>query len=164
MRARRRGSGARRTDPAAPGAVKGFPDLPPIWAVGAALASWLLATYLPVVAYPTGVGRFFILAGLGLILWAAWWFRRKATPIEPRAEPRTLIVEGPYRINRNPIYTGLILMVGGYAIGLGAVSALLPALVLPVVIHRRFVLREEAALRAAFGPEAEAYFRATRRW
>jgi protein-S-isoprenylcysteine O-methyltransferase Ste14 len=165
MPARRRGSGARGIEVRAEaGRVKNFPDLPPIWAMGAALASWLLATYLPVVTYPTGVGRFFIIAGLGLIFWSAWWFRKKATPIEPRAEPKALIVEGPYRINRNPIYTGLVLMVGGYAIGLGAVSALLPALVFPVVIHRRFVLREEEALKAAFGAEAERYFKATRRW
>ncbi len=144
--------------------MKGFPDLPPIWAIGAALAAWLLATYLPIVTFPRGIGRFFIIAGLGLILWSAWWFRKKGTPIEPRAKPRALIVEGPYRINRNPIYTGLILMVLGYAIGLGAVSALLPAIVFPIIIHRRFVLPEEAELRETFGPEAEAYFRSTRRW
>lgn len=144
--------------------MKGFPDLPPIWAMGAALAAWLLATYLPLWTFPAGYGRFTIVAGLALIIWAAFWFRRKATPIEPHAAPRALIVEGPFRINRNPIYTGLILMVAGYAVGLGAVSALLPALAFPVILHRRFVLPEEARLRAAFGAEAEAYFRQTRRW
>jgi protein-S-isoprenylcysteine O-methyltransferase Ste14 len=144
--------------------VRGFPDLPPVWALGAALAAWALARTVPVASFGPGLGRVLMAAGLGLILWAAWWFWKKATPIEPRHTPRVLIVEGPYRINRNPIYTGLALLVLGYALSLGAVSALLPALALPVVLDRRFVRPEEEALRAAFGAEAEAYFQATRRW
>jgi protein-S-isoprenylcysteine O-methyltransferase Ste14 len=141
-----------------------FPDLPPIWALSAAAAAWALARVLPVAALPSGLGRLLIVAGVGLILWAAVWFRRKRTPIEAHQVPSALIVEGPYRINRNPIYTGLVLVVLGWALALGAMSALLPALVLPVVLDRRFVRGEEAALRARFGAEAEAYFGATRRW
>lgn len=144
--------------------MRGFPDLPPVWALGAALSAWALARVLPVATFPAGLGRVFVAAGLALVLWAAWWFWRKRTPIEPRETPRALIVEGPYRINRNPIYTGLVLIVAGFALSLGALSALLPALALPVILDRRFVRDEEAALRAAFGAEAEAYLARTRRW
>jgi protein-S-isoprenylcysteine O-methyltransferase Ste14 len=144
--------------------VKGFPDLPPVWAAGAAAASWALARVAPLATWPGGAGYVFMAAGLILIAWSALWFQRKRTPIMPHEEPRALIVEGPFRINRNPIYTGLVLIVAGFAVWLGALSGLLPALALPLVIHRRFVLKEEAALRRAFGAEAEAYFRATRRW
>lgn len=144
--------------------LKGFPDLPPVWFVGAAGASWLLAQYAPIARFPEGFGRVFILAGLVLIGWAGIWFWRKQTPIEPGHMPRALIVEGPYRINRNPIYTGLSLILAGFAIGLAAVSAFLPVLLFPWIITRRFVLPEEAALRAVFGPEAERYLARTRRW
>lgn len=144
--------------------LRGFPDLPPVWALAAAAASWALARWLPLVALPSGMGRVFIVAGLGLIVWAAIWFRRKRTPIEPHHVPRALIVEGPYRINRNPIYTGLTLILIGWALALGALSALVPALAFPVIITARFVRGEEAVLRTAFGAEAERYIAATRRW
>ena len=92
------------------------------------------------------------------------WFRRKKTPVEPNHKPRALIVEGPYRINRNPIYTGLALILIGWALALGAVTALIPALAFGPIISRRFVAPEEKTLLEAFGEEAETFFRRTRRW
>jgi len=139
-------------------------DLPPVWALGAAVASWLLALLVPLAGFPFGFDRGLIAIGVLLILWSAWWFWRKKTTIEPRHTPKALIVEGPYRINRNPIYTGLTLILAGWALSLGALSALIPALVFPFIITRRFVIPEEAALRDAFGDEAERYIAASRRW
>lgn len=145
--------------------MKLIPDLPPFWGAGAALAAWLLDRFVPIWRFDAAVpGQVIFWAGLGLILWSAWWFWAKSTPIEPNRRPLALITEGPYRLNRNPIYTGLAAMVLGFALGLGALSALVPALALPVIITRRFVIREERELRAAFGEAAEAYFRASRRW
>lgn len=141
-----------------------FPDLPPLWALGAAALAWGLARVLPLAALPAWPAWPLLAAGLGLIVWSARWFRAKRTPIEPRETPRALIVEGPYRINRNPIYTGLALVLLGWAFWLGAASALLPAIAFAVVIDRRFVRGEESALVAAFGAEAERYLAATRRW
>jgi protein-S-isoprenylcysteine O-methyltransferase Ste14 len=139
-------------------------DVPPVWALGAALASWALARLAPVARLPEGMGYVFMAAGVGLAVWALWWFRSKRTPFEPGQSPRALVVEGPYRINRNPMYTGLTLVLVGWALSLGALSALLPAALYPFVITRRFVLSEEAALRAAFGAEADRFFARTRRW
>lgn len=142
------------------------PDLPPVWLAGFALLAWALARAVPLLRFEAGtLGAAAIALGLVLVAWAGGWFWRKDTPIEPGTTPSALIVEGPYRrVNRNPIYTGLALILLGWALRLGAVSAVLPALVYPVVLHRRFVLPEEAALRQAFGEKAEAYLAATRRW
>jgi protein-S-isoprenylcysteine O-methyltransferase Ste14 len=144
--------------------MRRFPDVPPVWALGAAMLAWLFARALPVAPLPAGLGWLFGAAGLGVVLWAALWFWRKGTPIDPHGTPRALIVEGPYRLNRNPIYTGLLFIVLGWALWLGALSAVVPAIGLFIVLDRRFVRPEEAGLRAAFGPAAEAYFRSTRRW
>ncbi|MEO0912537.1 MAG: methyltransferase [Pseudomonadota bacterium] len=145
--------------------MKGFPDLPPFWALGMAITAWLLARFLPLWRFDLAVpGQVFFWAGLGIIFWSAYWFWAKKTPIEPNHRPRALIVEGPYRLNRNPIYTGLVGVVLGYALGLGALSALLPVAFLPFILTARFIRREEAELRAAFGAEAERYMAATRRW
>lgn len=143
-----------------------FPDIPPVWTALALLLSWALAALLPVGRFGWGAlpGIGLALAGLALILWAALWFRRKRTTIHPHGEPTALITEGPYALNRNPIYTGFVLVAFGWAFWLGALAAFLPALALPLLLTRRFILPEERALRLAFGPEAERYFRATRRW
>ena len=146
--------------------MKKFPDLPPIWALAMAMLSWLLAGIFPVLLLPplplaaTLVGA----GGLTLILWSAFWFRRKQTSIEPHHTPTALIVEGPYRLSRNPIYLGMALILAGLALWFGAVSSWLPVLAFPVIITRRFIDREEAALRAAFGSEAEDYLTRTGRW
>lgn len=141
------------------------PDLPPVWLAGHMAAAWGLANIVPLWRFDAGpAGRLVIALGLALVLWSAWWFWRKRTPIEPRHTPRALIVEGPYRLNRNPIYTGLVIILAGWALGLGALSALLTVPILPWVLTRRFIAPEEAALHAAFGREAERYLARTRRW
>ena len=52
--------------------LRGFPDLPPVWFAGAAMASWLLARHAPGWTFPEGFGRAFILGGvllsIGIIL------------------------------------------------------------------------------------------------
>ncbi|UWQ17085.1 isoprenylcysteine carboxylmethyltransferase family protein [Jannaschia sp. M317] len=147
--------------------MKGFPDLPPIWLLGTMGLSWAVAEARPFAS--TGqvglwVGAGVILLGLGIIAWSALWFWRKRTPIEPHHRPRTLIVEGPYRLSRNPIYLGLLLLALGWALSLGPFTALVPVPVLWWVLDRRFAAVEEAVLRDSFGAEAKAYLAATRRW
>lgn len=147
--------------------LRGFPDLPPVWAFGFFLLQLGLARFWPLM--PLGgravlPGWALLAAGFALAGWAAFWFWRKRTRIEPRQVPRALIVEGPYRLNRNPIYSGMVLALLGTGLLSGALSALLLVALFPVIITRRFILGEEAGLREAFGPAAERYIAATRRW
>lgn len=145
-----------------------FPDIPPVWALATLAVQAIAAFLLPVVplegAVVTALGWLAIASGLGLVGWSAFWFWRKRTSIEPRDTPARLIVEGPFRLNRNPIYTGIALVLLGCGLLLGALSSVLLAALFPLVITRRFVRAEEVALRAAFGPEAEGYIARSRRW
>jgi protein-S-isoprenylcysteine O-methyltransferase Ste14 len=60
------------------------------------------------------VGWLAIAAGMGLMGWGARSLGPGLTPsIEPPAEAR-FITTGPYARIRHPIYTGLILVLGGY--------------------------------------------------
>lgn len=147
--------------------LKGFPDLPPVWALGVFLGQMALAWLWPLAPLGGWVpipGWWLVATGFGLAGWAALWFWRKKTRIEPRMVPKALIVEGPYRLNRNPIYTGMTLALLGTGLLSGALSALLLVAVFPPLITKRFILAEEAGLRATFGGEADRYIGRTRRW
>ena len=148
--------------------LKGFPDLPPLWLLLGLVVVWLLGSYLPLVRLfgPVwqGAGGLVALAGVALILWAALWFWRKRTTIEPHHDPSVLIVEGPYRLSRNPIYLGMLAILTGAVLWQGALSPLPVPFAFAAILTRRFVEPEEAALRRAFGAEAERYLKVTRRW
>lgn len=143
-----------------------FVDIPPVWMVAFGAAALVLARLLPIVSFaaPDWLGWLVVAAGLAWGLAAGGLFLARKTPVEPHHTPRILLVEGPFRWNRNPIYTGMTVMLVGWAIVLGAVSAFLPAILFPLLITWRFILDEERALMAAFGPQAEAYLSRTRRW
>ncbi len=147
---------------------KGFPDLPPIWFLGAYATAHLLTAYLPIVEFgipgATPTGYLLIALGLGLILWAALWFYAKKTRIEPHKMPTALIVEGPFRLSRNPIYLGLFLILAGVVLRLCALSPFIVLILFPIILTSRFIKDEEARLREAFGAQAEQYFQRTGRW
>lgn len=150
------------------GPLKGFPDLPPLWLFGFMVAAWTLDRGLPLVEafgpLYRWTGGAIMLGALGLIGWSAFWFWRKKTTIEPHHTPTTLIVEGPYRLSRNPIYLGLLLLLVGYVLRLGALSPVLLPILFFWVLTRRFIEPEEEGLRRLFGAEAEKYLSRTRRW
>ncbi|MEM8850441.1 MAG: methyltransferase [Pseudomonadota bacterium] len=142
-----------------------FPDIPPVWAFGTLLVQWLLARFVPVLTLDTGpLPWLFVVLGFGLAIWSLVWFQRKKTTFEPRDQPTALIVEGPFRVNRNPIYTGLALILLGAGLLLGSLLTVVPVSLFCWIITRRFILEEEATLRATFGEDAETYIAATRRW
>lgn len=147
--------------------MKGFPDLPPIWLVVFLVLNWAIARIVPgfpVGVYTTSLSWLMILIGLALIAWSAFWFWRRKTTIEPHHEPTKLIKEGPFRISRNPIYLAFVIILMGAIFGRGQPLSLVLLPIFVVILSTRFVIPEEDGLRKAFGEEAEAYIKATRRW
>lgn len=148
--------------------MKGFPDLPPVWLLLGLALVWVLATYLPLLrlfgpVFQAG-GVVLALAGVALIVWSALWFWRKKTTIEPHHDPAVLIVEGPYRFSRNPIYLGMLAILTGAVMWHGALSALPVPFAFVAILTRRFIEPEEAALRRVFGEEAQVWLARSRRW
>jgi protein-S-isoprenylcysteine O-methyltransferase Ste14 len=109
-------------------------------------------------------GWVFVLAGLALAYWGIFTFTRRRTAIYPNRDASTLVVEGPYRFTRNPMYSGMIL---AYTGGCGVVSTLWPMLLLPFAVMTLYVLvirREERHLTEAFGESFRDYQRRVGRW
>lgn len=150
------------------GPLKGFPDLPPVWLLAFMALAWIFDRALPLIRafgpVYSFVGGLLMLAALALIGWSAWWFWHKKTTIEPHHTPTSLIVEGPYRLSRNPIYLALLVLLTGYVLRLGALSPVVLPFAFYMILTRRFIEPEEAGLRRLFGVEAEAYLDRTRRW
>ena len=139
-------------------------DIPPLWLAGTLALQYLLAVAMPLLRFEIPGGVPLILAGLGLIGWSAVHFRRAQTPIHPRRKPTALITSGPFAFSRNPIYLGMAVIAAGWAVRLGALSALLLVPVFMLVIQRRFIVGEEFHIDRALGAEWRDYTARTRRW
>ncbi|WGI20237.1 isoprenylcysteine carboxylmethyltransferase family protein [Amylibacter sp. IMCC11727] len=148
--------------------MKHFPDLPPVWTIGAFVLSWVFSQVLPLVSVQSFGLQLLGLAWIGIavliVLWAALQFRKSKTTIEPHHTPTALIIKGPYRFSRNPIYVAMVLSSAGVALWCAALSAFIPTIVLAIVLHRRFVMPEERLLRETFGNDADAYISSSKRW
>jgi len=150
-----------------PDLPKNFPDLPPVWTISAIGLIYLLNWAVPyfLFDFPNAwVGYGFIAIGICLILWSVLCFLRKKTTIEPHYSATTLVIEGPYKISRNPMYLGLVIICFGCVFNVGNPLGFLPLIGLIWILHTRFVIPEEKGLLKTFGKEAETYIEATRRW
>ncbi len=120
---------------------------------------------------PTGLGWPQILGAvicavgalIALACVCAFAFIGKGTPA-PFDPPRRLVIRGPYRFVRNPMYFGAALALAGAALFFQ--SALLFAFVAGflLVTHLFVVIYEEPTLRRSFGPEYEMYCERVHRW
>lgn len=142
---------------------------PPIWALfylliaGAlsALAGWPRLPGLPIV--PLGV--VLVIAGVAIPAWALTTFRRAGATLRPEAtEHARLVVDGPYRFTRNPMYVGLTLVTLGIAVSIGAWPMFLAPIAFVVTVGLVHIPYEETAMRREFGGAFDDYARRVRRW
>jgi protein-S-isoprenylcysteine O-methyltransferase Ste14 len=138
-------------------------DLPPVWLVLALVLTRLSPWVLPGGPLVLPGVALFLLAGL-LTLAALVEFRRARTTFVPRKPPSALITTGVFRWTRNPIYLADGLILAGISLIWGKVLGLVLVLPFLWMIRQRFILGEEAGLRAEFGAAFDDYARRTRRW
>jgi protein-S-isoprenylcysteine O-methyltransferase Ste14 len=87
--------------------------------------------------------------------------RGTPAPFDP---PRRLVVRGPYRYVRNPMYLGAGLAVAGAALYYQTAALLAYVGAFLLLMHIFVVLYEEPTLRQTFGDDYKAYCRQVRRW
>lgn len=105
-------------------------------AVGAAVGLWCILT--------------FVVAGRGT-----------QAPFDP---PRALVISGPYRALRNPMYAGATLALMGVALYYESVGLLGYTVLFWLVTHLGVVMFEEPHLRKSFGSAYVEYCAQTGRW
>jgi protein-S-isoprenylcysteine O-methyltransferase Ste14 len=141
---------------------------PPLIYAGALTAGLLAKTLFPVRFLPRTVARALSgpLVGSGLLLFffGLRAMHRAGTEVRPDKPTTSLVIEGPYRFTRNPLYLGFTLVYGGItALANSLPSALLLPLVL-LVMRRGVIEREERYLHRIFGEEYVQYKTRVRRW
>ncbi|WP_309397770.1 methyltransferase family protein [Cerasicoccus maritimus] len=141
--------------------------LPPFWFLLAVLAQfgigWLADGGADGWAW-YAAGYALLAVGMFLVLGAWMSFRIHDTPICPFKQPTHLITDGVFRISRNPIYLGQVIMLLGLASLHGAWLTLLPIPLLIVILHFGFIRPEERILAQQCGPEFTAYRQRVRAW
>jgi len=110
-------------------------------------------------------GMIMVTIGTAIALWCVFTFVfiGKGTPA-PFDPPRKLVIRGPYRFVRNPMYIGAGMTLAGMALFYESLSVFIYACLFFLITHLFVVLYEEPTLRRTFGDEYEAYFRRVRRW
>lgn len=111
------------------------------------------------------LGVLLIAFGAGLFIHCTLLFGRRGsgTPV-PTDPPARLVVDGPFRWSRNPIYVGYVVALVGETLVFGQAALALYAVVCTLGFHLIIVFGEEPLLRHRFGDEYRQYAREVPRW
>ena len=92
-------------------------------------------------------------------------FQHHHTTVNPETLNTTaLVIEGPNRLTRNPMYLGLAGLLTAHALWRRSWPALIPVAAFVLVIDRTQIPAEEAILQQRFGAAFERYRATTPRW
>jgi len=145
--------------------------IPPVAVVLATAAlMWLVAWAVPESGFVFPARDFvaisFAVTGVVTSALGVVSFRRAGTTVNPmkRESASSLVASGIYKLTRNPMYLGFLLVLLGWAIFLSSIPAFLflPAFIL--YMNRFQIEPEERALAALFGQAFAAYKASVRRW
>jgi protein-S-isoprenylcysteine O-methyltransferase Ste14 len=123
------------------------------------VTEWPRVSALGVLAIVAGA------AGFALLLHSIWAFayhgRGTLAPLDPTRE---LVVKGMYRYTRNPMYTGVVVVLLSEALLFGSRGLLLYAVMAFLWFHLFVLFYEEPRLRAQFGDSFSEYVKKVPRW
>ena len=110
-------------------------------------------------------GAIFFALGLGFFTWCVSLFVRIGRgTLAPWDPPRSFVATGPYRHVRNPMITGVLLMLVGEAIFWGSRALGVWAASFLAFNHLHFLLLEEPGLESRFGERYRRYKAHVPRW
>ena len=138
---------------------------PPVILLCALIAQTILYFTFPMlVNLSILLGVFIILTGIFLVYSSLKKLSNMETTFIPDGQPNKLVIDGPFRVSRNPIYLGMLFILLGAAISLQSFSGLLVALIFFLIINFTWIKHEEEKLDTTFNEEWKKYSEKTRRW
>jgi protein-S-isoprenylcysteine O-methyltransferase Ste14 len=142
--------------------------LPPL-ILAATIALGLVANFvLPASFLPNAItaplGILVILAAVALAISAIREMLAANTPVDPRKHSTDVVTSGVFRLSRNPIYLGMLLLCAGIGVLANTLWGLALTLPLALVLQKGVIEREEAYLEQKFGSKYLRYKAKVRRW
>jgi protein-S-isoprenylcysteine O-methyltransferase Ste14 len=145
-----------------------IPLPPPIFILVLLLLSALLTAVAPIAFVPVPfhgpIAVLLILVGLGFSSAGFLSFKSRGAPVRPGSDPTQLVLSGPYRVTRNPMYLGLLLISIGCFFAVESLWFIIPPILFFGVINFRLIPFEEQLMKEHFGAEYETYRQRVRRW
>ena len=148
--------------------TKKLPIKPPHIALTLLFLSWLASYILPqlnVIDKPyNNLGIIILIMGLSLTFYSFYLFKKNKTPILPGKKPTFVVVKGPYKFTRNPMYLGVSTALLGAAMYFGNLLSFLSPIIFFLIMNCYFVPFEEKLLEGIFGKKYLDYKKKVRRW
>jgi protein-S-isoprenylcysteine O-methyltransferase Ste14 len=145
-----------------------IPLPPPILMLVLLLLATLLTAVAPIGSVPVPfqgpIAVLLILAGLGSAAAGFFTFKSRGAPVRPGSAPTQLVLSGPYRVTRNPMYLGLLLISIGCFFAVQSLWFVVPPILFFWVINFRLIPFEEQLMKEHFGAEYDTYRQRVRRW
>jgi protein-S-isoprenylcysteine O-methyltransferase Ste14 len=111
------------------------------------------------------IGAVLIVIGFAIAMTAVAIFRREGTEIDPMsATNKHLVVRGPFRFTRNPMYLALVLFSTGIAMAVGTWPMFIVPVAIFAIANWGHIPVEEAKMRRQHGEAYDAYVQGVRRW
>lgn len=110
------------------------------------------------------IGLLLIVIGLGLNVWSSQILKESKTSIAYQDASDHLVLEGPFRFSRNPIYLSGIILLFGIALLLGSLITFVFPTVLLLILEWVYIPIEERMLEDTFGSSYLDYKTRVRRW
>jgi len=112
----------------------------------------------------TYLGIPFIVFGLWLTFWVDIILKKKKTAVKPQEKPSTLIIDGPFRFSRHPMYLGFVGWLLGLAILTGNLAFFLAPIAMLITFAILFIPYEEMKMEETFGLKYREYKKRVRQW
>ncbi|MCI0535561.1 MAG: isoprenylcysteine carboxylmethyltransferase family protein [Verrucomicrobiales bacterium] len=131
---------------------------------GGLIPAWIVSTD-PNRGRGSYVGILPLTIGVAIVLWCVrdFYVAGKGT-LAPWDPPKNLVVVGPYRFTRNPMYVGVSLWLVGWSLLAASPWLAGYTAILVIGFHLRVLLYEEPRLRKQFGDEWVRYAATVPRW
>lgn len=110
-------------------------------------------------------GLIAVAIGLALYAWClAFHFRSYLITVRVGFSPPHLVIGGPYRFSRNPMYVSGLFVWLGWGLYYGSPAVFIALLLLFSIFALRVIPLEERQLKVLFGDDYLVYKRSVRRW
>ena len=143
---------------------------PPLVMLLAATLMWAFHRWVPlghlITAPWNRLGGLPAAVGIAIAMAAFVRFRQAQTTVNPMEPEKatTLVTDGVFRISRNPMYLGLLLLLTGWALWLRTASPWFVPPLFVIAISVAQIVPEERALEELFGERYRAYRQSVARW